>query len=195
MIRPRVPGGLVSPASGSSKHGTSVKHVTAVKHRKALTAKQLAAIKKWQQAGTKAAAAAAKAKHATHPKTQLALGDSVSCCAAEAVAASLRLAGGAVSDADVLTLYLATADDLGAGASILATLEAAAEHGLAGHRPRFAPAGSGSGGVMVVRVTLPGGSHALTIDPDAGIWSWGALYALGDLRPGAIEEAWVVTWQ
>lgn len=201
MQKPGVPGhvptvGRVTPTSGSNKHGTSVKHVTATKHRKGLTAKQQAAIKKWQQAGTKASAAAAKAKHTTHAKG-LALAYGAACCSAEALAATLRLTGATVTDADVLTLYLATASDLDAGASILDTLEAAAEFGLAGYRPRFratrSDAVSRSG--LVIGTELPGGPHALTIDPRGGIWSWGALYALDDLRPGPAEEAWVIAWQ
>lgn len=79
-----------------------------------------------------------------HPKRQLALGEGVACCSAEALAASLRLTGRTVSDADVLALYRRTAADLDAGASILATLEAAAEYGLAGYRPLFEPAEIGS---------------------------------------------------
>ena len=79
---------------------------------------------------------ARKAGHAKKARKirGLSAGD-VQCCAAEALAASLRLAGGAVSDADVLALYWHTADGPDAGASILATLEAAAEHGLGGVRP------------------------------------------------------------
>lgn len=79
------------------------------------------------------AANAKKAK--AHPRRQLALGSAVACCSAEALAASLRLTGHAVSDADVLALYWHTARDEHAGASIVATLEAAAEYGLAGVRP------------------------------------------------------------
>jgi hypothetical protein len=59
----------------------------------------------------------------------------VACCSAEALAASLRLTGRPVSDEDVLALYWHTARDEDAGASILATLEAAGEFGLAGVRP------------------------------------------------------------
>jgi hypothetical protein len=72
-------------------------------------------------------------KHGT--KRGLALGDAVACCAAEALAASLRLSGVPVSDADVMALYWHTADDPEAGASILATLEAAWRFGLGGIRP------------------------------------------------------------
>jgi len=59
----------------------------------------------------------------------------VALCSARAVAESLRIAlGRPVSDEDVLTLYWHTADSPDAGASILATLEAASEFGLAGVR-------------------------------------------------------------
>jgi len=70
-----------------------------------------------------------------HAKRGLALGDMVACCAAEALAASLRLAGQPVSDDDVLALYFYTASGPDDGASILETLEAAQEFGLAGVRP------------------------------------------------------------
>lgn len=61
--------------------------------------------------------------------------DDVSCCAAQALAASLRLAlGVAVADEDVLALYWRTAGDPDEGASVLATLEAASGFGLAGVR-------------------------------------------------------------
>ena len=57
-------------------------------------------------------------------------------CAAVALANHLLAATGLrVSDRDVLDLYWLTADDPEAGASVLATLEAAAEFGLAGIRP------------------------------------------------------------
>jgi hypothetical protein len=73
-----------------------------------------------------------------HKRRGLALGDMVACCAAEALAASLLLSSGLrASDADVLELFLATPGHDDDGASILATLEAAAEHGLAGTRPAW----------------------------------------------------------
>ena len=79
------------------------------------------------------------AKHPTHAKARgLALADGVACCAAEALAASLRLAGGRVYDDDVLELHEAVACCHDAEAPILAALAAAAEFGLAGCRPVFA---------------------------------------------------------
>jgi hypothetical protein len=134
--------------------------------------------------------------HPSHPKQQpggkvrkLALGSAVACCAAEALAASLRMAGQPVADEDVLALYWQTASGPDAGASILATLEAAEQYGLAGCRPRPRPATSLRHG-LVVGTMLPGGPHAVTLQ-DAGFWSWGELY---ELELPVIEEAWEVRW-
>jgi hypothetical protein len=82
---------------------------------------------------------AAKEK-SSKSRTGLALapGD-VSCCAAQALAASLRLAlGAAVHEEDVLALYWRTAGDPDEGATVLDTLRAAREYGLSGVRPVFA---------------------------------------------------------
>ena len=83
------------------------------------------------------APAARSKKHAGGRKHKrgLALGEAVACCAAEALAASLRLTGWPVSDRDVLALYELTADGPDEGASIEATLEAAAARGLGGRHP------------------------------------------------------------
>jgi hypothetical protein len=170
-------------------------------------------------------------------KRKLVLGEGVACCAAEALAASLRLAGVPVGDEDVLALYWRTAADAEAGATILETLEAASEFGLDGQEPRWAPvahpleagslvradpgavldqreiflgAAAGASDVadignvdlhlgpvhpasVVLGVTLPGGPHAIALDPSGAVWSWGELY---DLTPDvAIDEAWEVTWR
>lgn len=120
---------MKKPAAGApvpkAKTHHHVKPVT-----KAVKARRHAAAVK---AAKTRAANAKKAKQ--HPRRQLSLGGGVACCSAEALAASLRLAGVPVGDADVLALYWRTADDEDAGASILATLEAAARFGLAGYRP------------------------------------------------------------
>ena len=83
-----------------------------------------------KHAGTATHTAAAKAR-------SLSLGEGVACCSAEALAASLRLAGGVVSDDDVLELHWLAGGDEDTGVSILAALEAAVEFGLAGFRPRY----------------------------------------------------------
>jgi hypothetical protein len=69
------------------------------------------------------------------PARKLSPGCLVACCSAEAVAMSLRLAGGSVTDDDVLALYFATADDPDDGASIADTLEVAGQFGLGLIRP------------------------------------------------------------
>ena len=111
----------------TTKHTVSkTKHAKTAKHTPAKTTKKATAHK---------ATVTTKAKTAAHAKAvALALGDGVACCAAEALAASLRLAGGTVSDEDVLALYWHTASDPDSGASILATLEAAWRYGLGGVR-------------------------------------------------------------
>jgi len=186
---------------------------------------------------------APKHKKAKQPvKRKLAPGEGVACCAAEALAASLRLAGQRVTDDDVLALYWRTAGDPDEGATIEATLEAAQRFGLAGYRPEDArpvsthsswcegaararltfagvpslllgvasgardfPAGlalalgHANGGQcdatpLILGVTLPGGPHALALDPSGAVWSWGELYDPGDLSLGSAEEAWLVSW-
>jgi hypothetical protein len=158
-------------------------------------------------------------KHVAHEvhigKAPLAAGD-VSCCTAEALAASARLAGLDVHADDVLALYWRTARDPDAGASLLATLKAAAEYGLAGYRPRwFEPLGGVAGrdlnpqplplsatpGIprrdasLLVHVELPTGPHSLCTDPAGrGVWSWGDLYDPAELGAGAPLEAWAVSW-
>ena len=137
-------------------------------------------------------------------KRKLALGESIACCAAEALAASLRLAGAPVSDEDVLALYWHTADDADAGASVWATLEAAYEFGLAGIRPlsfrEVVPSEPGywpslghkTRAGLILGGDLPG-PHAL-YDDGAAWWSWGQPWDPADFPLAVIEEAWQVTW-
>jgi len=73
-------------------------------------------------------------KHKGMVHRGLALGDAVACCAAEALAASLRLSGIPVTDADVLALHRLSGADDDAGGPIQAVLEAASGFGLAGVR-------------------------------------------------------------
>lgn len=147
----------------------------------------------------KAAVAAAKtrAKNAKkakqHKRVQLALGEAVACCAAEAVAASLRLAGTPVEPADVLALHRYAGGDADAGASILAVLEATGEHGLAGIRPvSFGPVDLDDPAAVILGLALPA-PHAVTASLD-GWWSWGGLFSAAAFPDAVIEEAWEVTW-
>ncbi len=168
------------------------------------------------------AANAKKAK--AHPRRQLALSEGVACCSAEALAASLRLTGWPVSDADVLALYWHTARDEHAGASILATLEAAAEYGLAGVHPVWSgPAEggwdplwrAGEGGRRLVEAGQgaagqsgqhPGPEfHGLilglalpaphaVLDTGSEWITWGQAQPAWAFPDAVIEEAWEVTW-
>ena len=122
-MKQKAAAGHAKKHTGTKKHAASAKHHPASKpaHHAAKTAH--------------AKTAHAKAKHPAHTKARaLSIGD-VSCCAADALAWSLRLAGWPVADEDVLALYKLTADSPDTGASILATLDAASVFGLAGVRP------------------------------------------------------------
>ena len=141
-------------------------------------------------------------------KRKLALGESVACCAAEALAASLRLTGVPVSDSDVLAIYWHTASDADAGATILATLEAACRFGVAGIRPvsfrevmlnalpecgrRELPQLHETRAGLILGGDLPG-PHALYDDGTAW-WSWGEPYDRATWPDAVIEEAWEVRW-
>ena len=135
-------------------------------------------------------------KHKGAVKRGLAIGDAVACCAAEALAASLRLAGHAVSDADVLALYWHTAGDPDAGATVEATLEAAWRFGLGGYRPTFAAttplATTNFNNPLVIGVDLPG-PHTVLATP-GGWWSWGELHCPCEFPDAVVEEAWAVSW-
>jgi hypothetical protein len=135
-----------------------------------------------------------KAKHHKHARGLAVAPGDLACCAAEAVAASLRLAGWPAGDDDVLALYGLTADATGAGATMLATLEAATEYGVAGKRPRsFGPAPALGPGV-ILGLALPEGRHFVTDDGESW-WSWGEAYCPCCEFPAAvIEEAWEVAW-
>ena len=191
----------------AAKHAatTTAKHSGTTKH-KPETARQKAAAKKWAAAGAAAekakkakAKVTAKAKPATHAKAvALALGDGVACCAAEALAASLRLQGVRVSDEDVMALYWHTAGDPDAGASIQATLEAAWRFGLGGVRPAwYMEAATGEllyagNAPLILGLELPG-PHAVLAD-NGGWWSWGELHDPAEWPDAVVESAWAVTW-
>jgi hypothetical protein len=139
------------------------------------------------------AANAKKAK--AHPRRQLALGSAVACCSAEALAASLRLTGWPVTGADVLALYWHTARDEHAGASILATLEAAAEFGLAGIRPvGFEPASFYFPETRnwILGLALPA-PHAV-LDTGSEWISWRQAWPVSAFPDVVLEEAWAVDW-
>jgi hypothetical protein len=165
--------------AGTSKHVSTAKH-TPTAHKKAATAhKQVA----------RRTASQVKAAHAR----ALSLGD-VSCCTADALAWSLRAAGWPVEAADVLALYKLTADSADAGASIVATLDAAYVFGLGGVRPLgFGLAEPDAPGPLVLGVDLPG-RHSVLALPDGSWLTWGVRYPPAHFPDAVIEEAWAVTW-
>jgi hypothetical protein len=133
-----------------------------------------------------------KAKHHKHARG-LTPGD-VACCAAEALAASLRLADWPVGAEDVLALHGLTADATGAGATMLATLEAASEFGLAGRRPRSFGLASLLAPGVILGLALPAGRHFVTDDGESW-WSWGEpCCPCCEFPDAVIEEAWEVAW-
>lgn len=101
------------------------------------------------------------------------------CCVAQALADSLEALGRPVDDTAVLDLYWRTARTADAGASILATLEAASEHGLGGHILagfEEISAGETQRAGLILGMDRPG------------------PHAAYDCAPGIVEEAWAVTW-
>lgn len=132
----------------------------------------------------------------------------VACCAAEALAWSLRLSGWPVGVPDVLDLYKLTADGPDAGASILATLDAAYTFGLAGVRPvsfqiveapvhtqedlRRSTQAAGAPPGLILGLELPG-PHAVC-QQDGQWWTWGEPYDPYCFPDAVVEEAWAVTW-
>lgn len=179
------------------KHAGSGKHSGTGKHRP-LSQAQIAADKKWQQAGTHASAQKrhvhAVAKHHAHAKpSKWSPLDDVAICAAEALAASARLAGRPVRDEDVLALYWLTASDPDAGATLEATIEAAGVFGLGGVRLTGARPAQALGSGVVLGVDLTE-RHAATVDGH-GVWTWGAWRPASCGLFAAADEAWELTWQ
>jgi hypothetical protein len=202
-------------------HGTTAKHSSskhAPKHHSKASKHKAAkhAPAKKQHAAAPAAGMNPLPKGPAKPR-KLTPDGAVALCSARAVAESLRLALGVIaSDDDVLELYFRTASDPDEGASILATLHAAATFGLAGARlAAFSTAGAGGGdpnpvakplspaprapaasaqpGGLILGTELPG-PHAVTVAPD-GCWvSWGEHYDPADFPDAVVEEAWAVSW-
>lgn len=175
-----------------AKHAGSAKHHLSHKHKP--SAKQLAAEKKWQHAGAHAAHVHAVARHQQHAKAaKWSPGLDVASCAAEALAASLRLTGRTVTEQDILDLYWLTAPDEDAGATILATIEAAAVHGLAGVQLRDARPATVLGTGVILGLDLEE-RHAMVVDGH-GVWTWSEWQPASCRLLTGVDEAWEVTWQ
>lgn len=169
--------------AGTGKHHSTAKH-TPTAHRGGATGhKQVS-----------------RRVHLTHKAARaraLSAGD-VSCCVVDALAWSLRLAGGSVSDSDVLALFRLAGGDADAGVTILAALEAASEFGLGGVQPvSYEPVGLDviheAYQHLILGVELPG-SHALVAVGDGPWITWGEELDPAGFPDAVIEEAWAVTW-
>lgn len=178
----------------TAKHAGSAKHHHTKKHHP--SNKQIA-IKKAQQLiagfGLIITHAHTVAHHHHHvKKAKWTPNADVACCAAQALAASARLAGHAVSDADVLALYWLTASHPDEGASLEATIAAAASFGLGGARLGDARPASAlrTGTVLGADLTE---RHAVTVD-GAGVWTWGEWRPASAQLLAATDEAWELTW-
>lgn len=186
----------MKPGHGhTSKHAGGTKHAGSGKHRPhhSASAAQVAARKKWQQAGAHAAHLHAVAKQAGHPvPSKWSPSLDVAACAVEALAASLRMSGHPVADTDVLDLYWRVTTDPDAGMTIEAAIEAAAGYGLAGIRLLGATPARRLGNGVVFGVDLAQ-RHALAVDGH-GVWSWGDWYPASCDLLAAADEAWELTW-
>lgn len=149
------------------------------------------------------------AKHHHHHKPRR-LSSGFSDCAAQAIAQSLRATGRTVSEADIATLYRYTADNPDSGATILATLRAVSEHGLAGVYPAsFGPAELLEAGSILGLTLTRAQQHQAVWDrsfspdwdthtvvlTDEGVWSWGTVIPVTDDFLLDTEEAWNISWQ
>ena len=157
-----------APAAGKQtvvgKNATHAKPTAAQHKMRVEAAKKAAVTRKHNLELAKKHHAAASKKHHPKPKRKLALNGDVACCAAEAVAASLRLAGHLVTDPDVYALYKTTAAGPDTGATIQETLEALMRHGLAGVRPLgFGPAAALEPGA-VLGLTLTDAQRRQAVD-------------------------------
>ncbi|MEY9876642.1 hypothetical protein ABH931_006152 [Streptacidiphilus sp. MAP12-33] len=183
--------GHVKKHAGSHKHHKTAKHNPVVPPAASAPG---AFVDPGASLAVAAAHVHAVKKHPHHAKASKwsPLAD-VACCAAEALAASARLAGRAVSDADVLALYWLTATGPDEGATLEATIEAAGVFGLGGARLAAARPASALGTGTVLGVDLTE-RHALTVDRH-GVWTWGAWRPASCGLLEAADEAWELTWQ
>ncbi len=157
------------------------------------TAKQIAAAKKWAQAGAAVHKANVAAKKAGKPlPAKWSPNTDVACCAVEALAASLRLTGRPVADADILELYWRITGDPDAGATIETAARAAAEYGLGGIRLLGARPAARLGDGVVLGVDLRE-RHAVTLDR-RGVWSWGRWRPVSAAVLASADEAWELQW-
>lgn len=183
----------------AAEHKRAVAGGAAEKHKLAKfgpTKAQKQATRKWASAGraSQAKARARKAHHLKPLKTHHALSaGEVSCCAAEAVADSLRVFYGVpVGPEDVLELYWRVARTPDGGAPLEDVLRAAQACGLAGWYPRYFP----SDPVLLVPGSIAGfdswdgGEPHACLAVAGGAWTWDEVVPW----PGVPDEAWLLRW-
>jgi hypothetical protein len=119
------------------------------------------------------------------------LGDGLPCCAAQAVATSLRLAGGVVADEDIEALHWLAGGTATAGVPVLSVLTAARDHGLAGARPGWGMADTRTA-PMILGLDWPG-PHTVLAAGDTW-WSWGEPWPASAFSAATVDQAWAVTW-
>jgi hypothetical protein len=171
----------------TKKHAGTKKHTGTTKHRPTATIRTTTTVTTARKTVRTVVVAPAPAK----PR-KLSPGYDVACCSALAVAESLRLSGRPVGADDVFALYWRTACDPEAGATVLDTLRAAQEFGLAGVRPvSFRVAGPGDWS-LILGLELPG-AHAVLAESGRW-WSWSQPWPPAAFPDAVIEEAWAVTW-
>ena len=144
-------------------------------------AKTSRAVAKTSSTTSRAAAKTTAKKVAAKPRS-LSPGD-VGCCAAEAVAAYLRLQGVPFGDADMLDLFRRAGGHPDRGAPLGDLLSVS---GLP-----FTPADPDDSGDLILGVDLPG-PHAVLATAD-GWWSWGELHCPCEFPAAVIEEAWAIS--
>ena len=179
----QLPGGHGAAVTGhSAKHSRSKKHV----HGKGGKHHPKKQKQQHHQHGKQHVHTVAQ--HAKNPRG-LAIGSLLPVFSFEALAMSLRLAGGAVCEDDMLGLW----DLCGRReVSIAEALLAATEYGVAGVRLTsydLAETYVSDRSPLLLGVDVPG-PHAVLATPD-GWWSWGSLWLPWT---SAVSEAWVISW-
>lgn len=177
-------------AAAAKGHGATHAKKTVAKPAKKTTAKHAATKAK----GHTAHKTKTKAKTT---KKGLALGSDVACCAAEAVAASLRELGVFVADEAVLELFQASGGDPAQGVMIADVLQAASRRGLEGWKLsswEWVEPSLELPSHAILGLDLPGsGPHTVLATPE-GWWSWGELYRPDQFHYATIDEIWAVSW-
>lgn len=186
---------------------------SAVAKKKPAPSKHAAAFGAARSFGTVQAKAAAVSKHSSAKKPEPAVKKAgttkdeavkakkkptlsphelVACCSAAALAAHLRLAGGSVTDEEMLALYFAVASGPDEGADMDTLLAYAYEHGFGGARPAYREVPHDPMRLQVVTVTLPEAEHAMVCREE---WlTWDQWQPQSMFSSAVVDRAWEVSW-